>query len=596
MQPMRRALVLAVVLGCGGKNTPAEPDAPPPVPDAPEIDARMLPVFRNPVTTPDAELAPQALALLDRCSGCHGITKQKLRYWRALSDTALSSCFTDLSVSSAQSALGMLDCMRAIPGTPTSDFSTKKLGIFATAARLPWFDYTFWMAYGDASAPQLASFQDHVAMPKDGMPPLSQAEFDIVAEWFVRGLPRLDQVLVTDPPPSTCEAGISADVATHVDTMATEGWSAVNRANMMAMFGCGAATDPRDCLQSVPLAASQAFGVGWELPDKGHIRVLRDATYRTSYWTRSSPDGRFVGHGVANVPGSYVVDLQRDAVIPIAVDYDPAFFPDNSGFVFQGGARNVCPISVLTSNPTSVSMTEPGCRNITSVDLYQHVGQMLGGGDYFALDNEFESDDGGKDPTLEDPVTSFASQGYSKFTPMIFDGNTYVPKQSIKVKTPFEGDTVLSHSARLTLARVSGPNDRQLGYVLRKVVATPSGSSYSITVPEIARYCVSGGKPAFSYDERWVAFHHYVTAADAVALGFTGPNDPAFQPYLTQGAANLYLLELATGTVHRITNMQPNQYALFPHFRSDGWLYAQVRDRGTAHEYTIASDAALVLP
>lgn len=596
MPAMRRALVLAVVLGCGGNNSPAEPDAPPPVPDAPDIDARLLPVFRNVVTTPDADLAPQALGLLQRCTGCHGVTKQKLRYWRALSDTALASCFTDLSVSSAQSALGMLDCMRAIPGTQTSDFSTKKLGIFSTAARLPWFDYTFWMAYGDASATQLASFQDHVAMPKDGMPPLSQAEFDIVAEWFVRGLPNLDQVLVTDPPPSTCEAGISADVATHVETMATTGWSAVNRANQMAMFGCGEATDPRDCLQNVPLAASQPFGTNWELPGKGHIRVLRDATYVTSYWTRSSPDGRFVGHGVASVQGSYVVDLQRDAVIPIAVDYDPAFFPDNSGFVFQGGARNTCPISVLTSNPTSVSMTEPGCRNITSIDLYQHVGQMLGGGDYFALDNEFESDDGGKELTDEDPRTSWGSQAFSKFTPMIFDGSTYVPKASVKIKTPFEGDTVLSHSAQLTLARVAGPNDRQLGYVLRKVVATPSGSSYTIAAPEIARYCLSGGKPAFSYDERWVAFHHYVSAADAVALGFTGPTDPAFQPYLSQGAANIHLLELATGTVHRITNMQPGQYALFPHFRSDGWLYAQVRDRGAHHEYTVASDAALVLP
>ncbi|MDX2086428.1 MAG: hypothetical protein SFX73_01205 [Kofleriaceae bacterium] len=592
---MRRALVLAVVLGCGDKPAPVEPDATH-TPDAPDIDSRVLPVFRHPVTTPDAELAVQALEVLERCNGCHGVTKQKLRYWRALSDTALSACFTDLSVSSAQSALGMLDCMRAMPGTSTSDFSTKKLGVFATAARLPWFDYTFWMAYGDASPAELASFQDHVAMPKEGIPALTQAEFDLVAEWFVRGLPRLDQTLVTDPPPSTCENGISSEVATHVAAMATQGWSVVNRTNQMAMFGCGTATDPRDCLQELQLASSRPFGVGWDVPDMGHLRVLREATYATAYWTRSSPDGRFVGHGVANVQGSYVVDLQRDAVIPIAADYDPAFFPDNSGFVFQGGTRNTCPISVLTSNPASVSMNEPGCRQISRIGLYQHLGQMLGGGDYFALDNQFESDDGGKQPTLKDPDAPFGSMAYSSFTPLIFDGTTYQSKQSITIQTPFEGDTVLSHSSRLTLARVSGPDDRQLGYVLRKVIATPQGTNYAITAPEIARYCISGGKPGFSFDERYVAFHHYITGADAVDLGFTGASDPAFAPYLSQGAANIYLLELATGTVHRITNMQPGQYALFPHFRSDGWLYAQVRDAVAEHEYTVASDAALVLP
>jgi hypothetical protein len=40
--------------------------------------------------------------------------------------------------------------------------------------------------------------------------------------------------------------------------------------------------------------------------------------------------------------------------------------------------------------------------------------------------------------------------------------------------------------------------------------------------------------------------------------------------------------------------MQPGQYALYPHFRSDGWIYAQVRDTNAGHEYTVASDAALI--
>lgn len=282
--------------------------------------------------------------------------------------------------------------------------------------------------------------------------------------------------------------------------------------------------------------------------------------------------------------------------MPIDALYDPAFFPDNSGFVFQGGSRNTCAISVLTSNPTAISMNEAGCRRINNIGLYQHIGQgVAGGADYFALDNEFESDDGGKVPTHGDPATSFGTRAYSSFTAMIFNGTQYQVKSTVDVATPFEGDTVLSPSAELTMSRVSGPNDKQIGYVLRKVTATPSGNSYSYAAPEIARYCFSGSKVAFSFDERWIAYHHYVTAADAVELGFTGPSDPAFASYLQLGAANLYLMELTTGVRVRLTNMAPGQYALYPHFRADNWLYAQVRDDNLGHEYTVASDAALQL-
>ena len=37
-----------------------------------------------------------------KCIGCHGLTKQQLRYWRALSDTSLTSCLTDLSVATPE--------------------------------------------------------------------------------------------------------------------------------------------------------------------------------------------------------------------------------------------------------------------------------------------------------------------------------------------------------------------------------------------------------------------------------------------------------------------------------------------------------------
>ncbi|MDB4955330.1 MAG: putative glycoside hydrolase [Myxococcales bacterium] len=606
MPRMRRALLVILVVSACGKtnsNSPdAAPDSPDPYQDA-AADAPALPAFRNPVTLPDDQLALQALQILganvqgaaQECNSCHGMTRQHLRYWRALSDTSMSNCLTDLSVSSEQSARTMLDCMRSIPTNPASDYQVQKLGVFATAAKLPWFGYTFWRAYGDSGAAKLAEFQSMVAMPRGTVPELSQGQFDIVAEWFARGLPQLDTTLPADPAPDTCTPGVSADVAAHVTAMHTTGWRAVNRDNLMAMFDCGTATDPRQCLADKPFGSVQAYGTGWDVTGRGRLRVLKDVTYQSSYWTRSSPDGRFVAHGVANVPGSYVIDLQRDATIPISTQYDPAFFPDNSGFVFQGGTRNVCAESVLTSNPASITMTEAGCAKISNIGLYQHVGRGLNNGDFFAIDSQFVSDDGGHTATLQDPDASFDSHGYVDFTPMIFDGTKYVQHTHAQVAQPFEGDSSLSPSALLEMTRVSDPNNAQIGYVLHKVIATQVGSGYTIQTPEIARYCLSGGKPGFSYDERWAAYHHYVTGADAQELGFTGPNDPAFAAYLTQGAANIYLLELATGVTKRVTNMRPGQYALFPHFRSDGWIYADIRDTVAGHEYIVATDAGLIL-
>lgn len=585
---MRRLLVL-VLIGCGSHHGDKLPDAAPP--DV-AIDADVAPVFRNPVNLPDDQLATQALQILgasggaQSCNNCHGMTRQHLRYWRALTDTAMSSCLTDLAVTSQQSAQQMIDCLRMMPAVADSDFAASNAGIAAAAARLPWFAYTFNKAYGDQGPAKLADFITQAGMPKSPVTPLTQPQFDIVAEYFARGLPQLDAVLPQDPQPTTCTAGISSDVAQHTALLKTTGWRAVNSDNMMAMFGCAGITDAKQCLAD---KTDTTWGVS------SALRMLQDVTYTTSYWTRSSPDGRFVAHGVANVAGSYILDLLHGTTIAVQnTQYDPGFFPDNSGWMFQGGTNNICSMSVLTSNPTTVTMGETGCAKIGQIGLYQHVGRALNGGDFFAIDSEFVSDNGGHSLTRQDPDAAFGPRAYADFTPMIFDGTKYVAHTQVTIDQAYEGDSVLSPSATLEITRVSDPNDRQLGYVLRKVIATPSGSSYTIETPEIARYCISGGKPAFSFDERWIVYHHYVTDADAQDLGFTGPSDPGFADYRTKGAANLYLMDLATGVPKRITNVPAGMYALFPHFRSDGWIYADIRDTNAGHEYIVASDAALL--
>ena len=74
-------------------------------------------------------------------------------------------------------------------------------------------------------------------------------------------------------------------------------------------------------------------------------------------------------------------------------------------------------------------------------------------------------------------------------------------------------------------------------------------------------------------------------------------SDPGFARYRSQGVANVYIIDLTTGERTRLTNMQPGQAALFPHFRSDGWIYFMAMGAIGAGggERVMATNAALVL-
>jgi hypothetical protein len=90
-----------------------------------------------------------------------------------------------------------------------------------------------------------------------------------------------------------------------------------------------------------------------------------------------------------------------------------------------------------------------------------------------------------------------------------------------------------------------------------------------------------------------MVYHHVVEANDWAAMGFASATDPGWLALRNRGAANIYLLDLLTGESHRITAMNPGQYALYPFFRSDGWIYFLVRDIERDRELIVASDAAL---
>jgi len=228
------------------------------------------------------------------------------------------------------------------------------------------------------------------------------------------------------------------------------------------------------------------------------------------------------------------------------------------------------------------------------VSLYQHLGEGLNGGDYFVINSQFSSDNPSGAVT-RDPDAGFAKDAELKLTPLLFDGMKYVGKPPVTTLGHYEGDSVLSPSTKLAISRFGNENG-QLGYVLRKITTSPSGSSYSVSTQEVGRYCISGAKPSFSFDEKYFVTHHYVGPNDWQELGFTSANDAKFKDMLQKGTSNIIIVNVLTGARTRVTNMQPGQYALYPHFRSDGWFYFLVRDKNTNKEYAVASNAALTNP
>ena len=158
-----------------------------------------------------------------------------------------------------------------------------------------------------------------------------------------------------------------------------------------------------------------------------------------------------------------------------------------------------------------------------------------------------------------------------KFSPLVFDGTDWQQKPAVTVPSPYEGDSVLSPSGRMVISRFAGPDGTALGHSVRRVTATPNGESYDIDINFPVQFlCAPGAKSNISFDERYSVTHVY-------------END----------TANLYVSDLLTGVTTQVTNMPAETKALFPHFRSDGWIYFLLS--GPDGDRAMATDAALRL-
>lgn len=602
-------------------------------------EGRSSPALRGGVTLSDGELARQALSVLGSssadakgsCRDCHTLGRPTLTRWSRLTAAFAADCLADTTLSSDADADAMLDCFEQHAEAPAT-LAAADFGIYAAATHLPWFTFLFEHSSGQSGdwRARHEAFVANVGMPRAGTL-LTQEQFDVVAEWFARGLPELF-ALVPEDNGEDCTPGLDPRLAEHVAEMETGGWRARNEQVPLLMFGCDEGQTGADCLGDKPLARD-VTGSAWEAAGDARIRILYDNSARRSrFWSRTSPDGRFVASGLTERGSSgfrgQFVDLANERLIEADFSYDPTFFPDNTGFLVQrdggfssaapgggptsggvdrGDVAVICEQSVLAGAPDEISGDEAQCVALDSeIGLYQQLAKSLDGEDYWVVFGAYDSDNGGNAPVLGNPSAAFASDSLTTLTPMINLGSSFEAGAPTRVPTPLQGDPMLSPSGRLLVTRVKGREyttridgrdvvtAEQSGYALHLVSTERDGSDWSASVSDVGRICKTGGKAVVSYDERWLVFHHYVTGDDAAELGFESADDPDFQRYLELGASNLYLVDLRDGSLQLLTQMAPGEYALFPHFRSDGWIYFVVRTLD-GNEWFAASDTALLL-
>jgi hypothetical protein len=592
-------------------------------------------VGSNAADLSDADLAKAALGILGAdnvppaagdtksCgfTGCHSINTVTVTSWSQEFRAAM-----DMLQSSAPVA-DKLNYVRADSHDPTSPFVPERLGFMAAGAHLmPGADVSATVNPNTFKQAQLIAslfagqddlytqFRAAVKMPVlDSYPKLTAAKYETILTWFQKGMPQLHELLPEDRP-TACVDNFDA-LRTRTSAVKTQNWQATNRARQLPMVGCA----PPDGTQSVsatscfqqqiagkdvfPNAAQTDVGRTWA-EDGSTVRILRQLSGRNSYWLRSSADGRFsmTGGGAAG-GGAQAVDHlatlsghNRD--IGLNASYDPDFWPDNRAFMFQGGTK-FCAQSLLEKATTTlVSFSEPECSNLSSASgLYQTVGEVIDDNamsDRFIVFSDWAGDAGSFSASAVDTtprggpdsavnvytaiaVGTDVSQGYKVNGP------------AFKIDTPYRGDTMMSRSGHLLGNRWSygqaADGTTAHGYAIEKLDYQLVGGHYQFNLSSLGNICLRGNKANFSYDERFFTTHHYNEPSD-----YTASDDPA---YHQKGSSDIYIVDFITGKKQKVTKMGPGQFALYPHFRSDGWLYFLAVDYNQSKYYVAAIDWAI---
>lgn len=596
--------------------------------DAASVEARQ---FRHPFElsgpTPGSSIrAAEILGILTpadpsrsaKCTRCHTNFRTREGLWSLQGMTYVPFACFNAPLEDKTSAKLILSCLanldepgQAIPPNDPRAFvmedqaieagiralKPRNLGLFSAAVETEEFKKAFVNAGFESLYNE---WKGSVFMPFRGTA-LSKADFQFILSWVLTGMPGNESILIHNGPANVCEDSsksfIGANVRAHVKRMSEEGegWNFVNLARGVPMFACeGAACfqnqiDGKDVFQKMDGIVS----------GKGEVRKLFTLNERSNFWARSSADGRFVAYGSS--PLSTVIDLMpllQGSVIrsmKVEADFDPAFTPDNQAFIFQGGRHGtrICNQSLLTkSDLVTIDFVNQGCSESNlEIGLYQAIGNSLDNGDITTVNGSFKSDSG-RELVQDTPPLFPENSSMTISTVRRSDSTNFEKVSSQMIPTPFEANWMLSSSQKLAMGTISATNEakraRHGGYHL--VMTDAEEISARGVLPawnddDSALLCVGHGeKPTLSFDERYLVYYAYEQ--------HKGREADVMNP--VESSADLYVIDLlGDGQARKITNMPKGQYAQFPHFRSDGWLYFSIYDANTQERSVAATDTIL---
>ena len=544
-------------------------------------------------------------------TGCHSINPVTLNQWNDQYKAAMTF------LGGSASTTDKVNYFRQNPVDDRTGFTPERIGIMAAGAHLALganvdatrHPETFKQGKMLADLFQgqddlYANFRQEMLMPVlPQFSRLSAVEYETILTWFKKGMPQLSQI-IQENRPTDCTDDFDG-LRAHASEVKGANWTAQNKSNGLVKMGCDPSmTSPTQCLAAqaggqdvFPKSSDTDFAKTWAA-DGSTVRVMRELKWPNSFWMRSSADGRFVATGGGQSGGAQAIDLQatldgQSRNIGLSASYDPDFWPDNKAFMFQGGTK-FCAQSLLEkASTTQVTFGEPECSNLNSAaGLYQTVGQTLGDnsiGDRFILYSIWAGDSGQYSAAARDTVPRAGADAGINIFVAVAKGNDVTDGYQVKgngtqLPTPYQGDTMMARSGKIIGSRVAGEHGA-LGYAIQKLNPTVSGGNYRFGLTDLGKICMKGNKANISFDERFLVTHHYNEPAD-----YDANDDPA---YHDKGSSDVIMADFVTGKKTTITKMGPGQFALYPHFRSDGWLYFLVVDHNTGKYYVTASDWAV---
>lgn len=511
-----------------------------------------------------------------------------------------------------------INLLRTDPNDSKSHFDTQKLGILTAGAHLGLGPNVLPDRHPNTYAQnkmlaelfagrdaEYEQFRNDTLMPMSVQyDRLSPGQYEAVLTWMQKGLPELKTLISDEGRPTSCVEDFSK-LKDHATKVRPRSWATINKEARIKMFACSPDAAPVDCFKQqvggkpvFPDVETIDVGAKWT-KRFGTVRVAQDlGELRTSFWSRTSSDGRFFA--VGGRP-SLIIDLAAALdpagahvrQIKVSAPFDPDFFPGNQAFMYQStgvGGAAICAQSLLErADVTEVTFNEPECSKLERTALYQTVAQAQGDNafsDIFVINNANAADNPASTGAY-DKNPNAGPQASAEIAVAVSLGTEsgYKTTQKASIPLPFHGDTMASRSLSLLGSRISG-KDAPLGYAITRVTSVQTADGYQFSGNDVGRICMPGNKANFSFDERFLVTHHYLTRED-----FT--SDDAFAPYKAAGGSEILLADFVTGKKITVLRTAPGQYALFPHFRSDGWIMFEVRDSIAKKTMIMAADAAI---